>query len=80
MFTATDSYWYHINDIANLFLKSEYNTVCFDGSDLFQQVKGYLLTNHKFDRKVSTSEDYMKKLTSNLIEYFQREIRYRFDD
>ena len=78
--SVPDNVYYHTGDIANLFLKSEYNDVCFDGSDLQLKVKEYLLANHKFDRNVRLTDEYIQELTSKLLKYFQREIRYRFDD
>ena len=78
--SVPDSPYYHVNDIANLFLKSKFNDVCFDGSDLPLKVKEFLFTNHKADRKVRLSDEYIQNLTANLLEYFQHEIRYKFDD
>ena len=78
--SVPDNIHYHTGDIANLFLQSEYNDVCFDGSNLPLKVKEYLLANHKYDNRVRLSNEYIQELTSKLLKYFQREIRYRFDD
>ena len=78
--TVPDNPYYHTGDIANLFLRSEYNDVCFDGSDLLLKVKEYLMAKHKYDDRVRLSDEYIQHLTEDLLKYFQREIRYRFDD
>lgn len=71
---------YHVSEIADLFIRSKFNDVCFDGSDLPFKVKEYLFANHKHDKRVGLSNEYIMTLSNRIVESFQKEIRYRFDD
>jgi hypothetical protein len=68
--TVPNNVYYHAGDIANLFLKSKYNDICFDGSDLLLKVKEYLMTKHKYDDRVRLSDEYIQHLTEDLLKYF----------
>ena len=79
MWGAVEERYYRIDDVANMFLASEYNNVCFDGSDLPLLVKSFVLS-HSNERKMGLSDDYIQDVSKSLLKKFQRQIRYRFDD
>ena len=79
MWNAVEERTYNTGDIADKFIRSDYNNVCFDGSDLPLQVNEFLRAHNK-DRKYHLSEQQREFLMETLLDTFQRQIRYRFDD
>ena len=79
MWNVVEEHSYSSSEIADKFIRSEYNNVCFDGSDLPNQVNEFLRANRN-DRKYHLSEQQRGFVMETLLDTFQRQIRYRFDD
>ena len=79
MWKAVEEHYYGSDYIADKFIRSEYNNVCFDGSDLPLQVDEFLRA-HRNERKYQLSEQEREFVLETLLDTFQRQIRYRFDD